>query len=192
MLARRAAIGVRSSWLASAISWRCASTERSRAASVALKLAASRASSSRPRTSSRCEASRLVGELLGAAREAHDRSQGRARDEPPEQGRERDSADRHDHEDQQDRGSRSLSTSVSGRAIISAPFRTDPDRQHPQPRAVHDAVAEGSSAAARRDLPVASVRGDRAGAAPARRARGPGRGGEELDVAARLLRTARG
>ena len=48
MLARRLAIGVRSSWLASATSWRCASTERSSASSVALKLRASRPSSSLP------------------------------------------------------------------------------------------------------------------------------------------------
>ena len=34
MFARSEAIGVRSSWLASAIRWRCASTERSSASSV--------------------------------------------------------------------------------------------------------------------------------------------------------------
>ena len=59
MFARRLAIGVRSSWLASATRWRCASTERSSASSVALKLRASRASSSSPATSSRCDRSGL-------------------------------------------------------------------------------------------------------------------------------------
>ncbi len=58
MFARSDAIGVRSSWLASAIRWRWASTERSSASSVALKEPASRASSSRPVTSRRCERSR--------------------------------------------------------------------------------------------------------------------------------------
>ena len=48
MFARRLAIGVRSSWLASATRWRCASTERSSASRVALKLRARRASSSSP------------------------------------------------------------------------------------------------------------------------------------------------
>ncbi len=58
MFARSEAIGVRSSWLASAIRWRWASTERSSASSVALKEPASRASSSRPVTSRRWERSR--------------------------------------------------------------------------------------------------------------------------------------
>ena len=53
MLARRLAIGVRSSWLASATSWRCASAERSSASRVVLKLRARRASSSSPFTSIR-------------------------------------------------------------------------------------------------------------------------------------------
>ena len=48
MFARSEEIGVRSSWLASAIRWRWACTERSSASSVPLKLSASRASSSRP------------------------------------------------------------------------------------------------------------------------------------------------
>ncbi len=51
--ARRLAIGVRSSWLASATIWRCDSTACSSASSVVLKLCASRASSSRPTTSIR-------------------------------------------------------------------------------------------------------------------------------------------
>ncbi len=73
--ARRLASGVRSSWLASATSWRCASTERSSASSVALKLAARRESSSLPTTSMRCEGSgsaatvsvRLVKRAIGAS-----------------------------------------------------------------------------------------------------------------------------
>ena len=57
MFARSVAIGVRSSCEASATRWRCACTDRSSASSVALKLRARRASSSRPCTSSRCEGS---------------------------------------------------------------------------------------------------------------------------------------
>ena len=57
MFARRLAIGVRSSWLASATSWRCASTERSSESSVVLKLRARRPSSSFEVTSIRCEGS---------------------------------------------------------------------------------------------------------------------------------------
>ena len=60
MFARRLAIGVRSSWLASATRWRCASAERSSASSVALKLRARRASSSWPSISRRCERSGLA------------------------------------------------------------------------------------------------------------------------------------
>ncbi len=59
MFARSDEIGVRSSWLASAIRWRCAWSERSSASSVPLKLSASRASSSRPSTSSLRERSGL-------------------------------------------------------------------------------------------------------------------------------------
>ncbi len=57
MLARRLAIGVRSSWLASATRFDCAEAERSSASSVRLKLRARRVSSSRPVSSSRCERS---------------------------------------------------------------------------------------------------------------------------------------
>ena len=57
MLARRLAIGVRSSWLASATRWRCDTTERSSASSVELKLRARRVSSSRPVTSMRSDGS---------------------------------------------------------------------------------------------------------------------------------------
>ena len=60
MLARRLEIGVRSSWLASATRWRWASADCSSASSVALKLRASRASSSCPSTSRRCERSGLA------------------------------------------------------------------------------------------------------------------------------------
>ena len=59
MLARSEVIGVRSSWLASAMRWRWAATERSSASRVPLKLAARRPSSSRPPTSRRRERSRL-------------------------------------------------------------------------------------------------------------------------------------
>ena len=57
MFARRLAIGVRSSWLASATRWRCASTERSSASRVVLKVRASRPSSSVRSVSIRCEVS---------------------------------------------------------------------------------------------------------------------------------------
>ena len=61
-MARRLAIGVRSSWLASATSWRCASTERSSASRVALKLRASRDELVvAPPTSMRCETVRVGG-----------------------------------------------------------------------------------------------------------------------------------
>ena len=75
MFARSEAIGVRSSWPASAIRWRWAATERSKASSVVLKLPASRASSSRPSTSRRRDKSRfpvsasvrLVKRAIGAS-----------------------------------------------------------------------------------------------------------------------------
>ena len=57
MFARRLAIGVRSSWLASATRWRWASTERSSASSVALKVRARRPSSSVRSVCMRCEVS---------------------------------------------------------------------------------------------------------------------------------------
>ena len=90
MLARRLAIGVRSSWLASATRWRCASADCSSASSVALKL--------------RAEARELVlaldlqplrqvgirGQRLGLAREARDRAPAprapRCRRAPPRRG----------------------------------------------------------------------------------------------------------
>ena len=53
MLLRSAAIGVRSSWEASATRWRWASIERSSASSVSLKLAARRRISTAPVSSSR-------------------------------------------------------------------------------------------------------------------------------------------
>ena len=70
MFARRLAIGVRSSWPASATSWRWASTERSSASSVRLKLSASRPSSSLPLTSSRPDrsSSLLPGALSAVCR----------------------------------------------------------------------------------------------------------------------------
>ena len=72
--------GVRSSWLASATRLRCASTDCSSASSVVLKLCASRAISSRPETSSRCDGSglavsdsvRRVKRAIGRERRARD------------------------------------------------------------------------------------------------------------------------
>ena len=57
MLVRTLVSGVRSSCEASATSWRCARVDSSSAASIVLKLAASRLSSSSPLTSIRCERS---------------------------------------------------------------------------------------------------------------------------------------
>ncbi len=57
MFARSDEIGVRSSWLASAISWRCAESALCSASSVLLKLDASRASSSPPPTCRRSDRS---------------------------------------------------------------------------------------------------------------------------------------
>ena len=103
MFARRLAIGVRSSWLASATSWRCASTERSRASSVALKLRARReSSSSAAPTSMRRETSGsaatasvpLVKRPIGA-------SAVRATS-TPRRGGQRHAAGAHQREDQQD------------------------------------------------------------------------------------------
>ena len=99
MLARRLAIGVRSSWLASATRWRWASTERSSASRVALKLRASRASSSSPGGRDPLAGIGVVGDLLGPAGEARDRGQRRARDERPEARGERDPGRRDDRED---------------------------------------------------------------------------------------------
>ena len=120
MLARSDAIGVRSSWLASATSWRCACAERSSASSVALKLLASRASSSRPLTSTRCDVSRLpltvsvrrVKRTIGvSAVRATSAPSSAAIAMPPTPTRMRISTIRLS----------SWSTSVSGRAISAAP-----------------------------------------------------------------------
>ncbi len=101
MFARSEEIGVRSSWLASAIRWRWACTERSSASSVALKLSASRASSSWPSTSSRRDRSRLPRQRLRAPREARDRRERRARDERTEHRREHDPSAADQREQQQ-------------------------------------------------------------------------------------------
>ena len=81
MFARRLAIGVRSSWLASATSWRCASTERSSASSVALKLRASRDELvvAAP-TSMRCDRSGSAATASVRLVKRRDRRERRARD----------------------------------------------------------------------------------------------------------------
>ena len=140
-LARRLAIGVRSSWLASATRCRCASTERSSASSVALKLRARRASSSSPSTSSRCERSglaisasvRRVKRAIGAsAVRADERAEGRGQ---------RDAADADGQHQDQAAAASASSTSVSGRATCTAPRSAGPDREHAQVHAVDVRVA---------------------------------------------------
>ena len=89
---RSAAIGVRSSCEASAIRWRWASTERSSASSVWLKLAARRRSSAAPVSSIRRGLVELSGHVLGTAEEALDRRQRRAGYQDAQQERQYDPA----------------------------------------------------------------------------------------------------
>ena len=128
MLARSVAIGVRSSWEASATRLRWDCTDRSSASSVRLNVCASRASSSLPVTSSRSDSSRsgLRGDRLGLPGEAGDRRQRRARHEQPEQRGERDPAGG-DHDQQQQLAATARGRpSVSGSATSSAPREPSP------------------------------------------------------------------
>ena len=84
MFVRTLVSGVRSSWDASATSCRCARVDSSSAASIVLKLAASRLSSSSPLTSIRSREVLRLAHALGRLREApHGRERG-ARDDEPE------------------------------------------------------------------------------------------------------------
>ena len=121
MLARRLAIGVRSSWLASATRWRCASTERSSASRVALKLRASRASSSSPVAAIRSTGIGVAGDLLGPAGEARDRGERRAGDERAEAGGERDPGRGDDREDDEDVAQRVVDLGQRPRDLHRAP-----------------------------------------------------------------------
>ena len=177
MLARRLAIGVRSSWLASATRWRCASTDCSSASSVALKLRPRRASSSSPSTSSRCERSgfpvsasvRRVKRETGAsaARATSRRAPPRAR-----------CRRRRRRAGSAAAGAATRSTSVSGRATCTAPRSPRPTvstrrwtpwtcasrvvaARRPRPRAASCAPSTGSR--------VAAVVGARGSCPPARR-----------------------
>ena len=93
MLVRRLVSGVRSSWPASATSWRCCTRERLSASSISLKLVASRATSSRPCTSIDAERSWVCGDVLRGVGQPPDRPQRGPGDEQPERGGERDAAE---------------------------------------------------------------------------------------------------
>ena len=152
MFARRLAIGVRSSWLASATRWRWASTERSRASSVVLKLRARRASSSSPTTSIRCDGSRSPAScsvrLVKRAdrhqrRPRHQRAQRRRRARcPPRPARSAPRAGRLSWS----------STSSSGRATCTAPPPGQRLGEHADVRAVDLPVGQLAALARRRDL----------------------------------------
>ena len=116
------AIGVRSSWLASATRWRCASTERSSAVQRRVEAAGQpRAARRVPSTSRRCERSGLAVERLGALREARDRRERGARDDAAEHRRHRDAERADARPGSISRRSQRASTSVSGRATCTAP-----------------------------------------------------------------------
>ena len=123
MFARRLAIGVRSSWLASATRWRCASTERSSASSVVLKLRASRPSSSFAGHVDPVRGVRIAGDLLGAAREAGDRRERGARHHARRARRRAPRRRRPPAAAPAARGRAARSTSSSGRATWIAPPR---------------------------------------------------------------------
>ena len=90
--------GVRSSCEASEISWRWASRERSSAASIVLKLADRRPSSSRPPGGDAMTEVLRAGDTLGRAGEPAHGHERRARHEQPQRGRQRDPAEHHDRE----------------------------------------------------------------------------------------------
>ena len=92
MFVRRLVNGVRSSWDASETSCRCARADSSRAASIVLKLFASRLSSSRPSPGSGGEVSGL-GHLLGRVRQPAHGRQRRSRDREAETGGDGDADD---------------------------------------------------------------------------------------------------
>ena len=151
-LARIDAIGVRSSWEASATSWRCARTERSSASSVRLKVRASRASSSAPST---CEALVLdpLGmsrDRLGLAREPGDRRQRGAGDHDPQQGGQQDPG----------RGDRDQQRQLAGQRMVDVGQRqrhreraaaADSGHQHADVRAGDRHVGDVVALAAARD-----------------------------------------
>ena len=145
MFARRLAIGVRSSWLASATRWRCASTERSSASSVALKLRASRASSSLPAHLEPVGEVRVAGDRLGPAREARDRRERGAGDERRRARRRGRCRRRRRARAGRSRRRSERSTSVSGRATCTAPRVADADGEHAQVHAVDRRVAGRSA-----------------------------------------------
>ena len=125
MFARRLAIGVRSSWLASSTRCRCASTELSSAASAPLKLRASRPSSSRPPSSSRWDRSgssitasvRRVKRVTGASAARATRAPSSAATATPAAASSASTSSSRSSDD---------STSVSGRATWTAPSGPSP------------------------------------------------------------------
>ena len=158
MFARRLAIGVRSSWLASATRWRCASTERSSASSVALKLRASRASSSSPVAAIRSTGSglpaissvRRVKRWIGA-------SAARATSAPRPAARAMPAAATIASTTRMSRSE--WSTSVSGRATCSAPLRDGSARVSTR-RCVSATLRAGERLAGARARDRARLRGD--------------------------------
>ena len=170
MFARSEAIGVRSSWLASAISWRCADSEPSSASSVVLKLGASRASSSRPLDLQALGQVHLAGERLRAAGEANDRRERRARHQRAQQRRDRDPRQPDDQQDQQDAVELVIDLAERSRDHHRA-GGVGADRQHPQVGALDGSVAQRAPAAARRDRFDRSRSAGSSATSPARRER---------------------
>ncbi len=127
---RRLVSGVRSSWDASATSWRWAATDCSSAASIVLKLAASRLSSSWPDTSMRLRQVVRLGDVLGGVGQPAHRPQRLAGDERPQQRRQRDAPDRHKQEpDPQLRRARRRRRSGGGRSAPRSRRRPRPSRR---------------------------------------------------------------
>ena len=104
MFVLRLVSGVRSSCEASATSCRCARLESSSAASIVLKLVASRPSSSSPVEvdSIRCERSRVSVTASVVCGQPPHRRERCARDEQAERGRNRDPADRDQDQEERD------------------------------------------------------------------------------------------
>ena len=108
MLVRTLVRGVRSSCDASATSWRWARVDSSSAASIELKLAASRLSSSLPVTSMRSERSCVSLTRSTVVREALHGRERRACDEQAEQGGDDDPSERDENQEEPDAVERRL------------------------------------------------------------------------------------
>ena len=160
MFARRLAIGVRSSWLASATRWRCASTERSSASRVVLKVRARRPSSSVRSVWMRCEvspseASSSVRRVKLATGESAVRATRAPRARP-----ERHASRAHQHQHRQD--AVELAIHLLERAgHLHGAAGAGAAGENAQVRAVHGGVREVLARSAARDLTGVRIHGHR-------------------------------